>query len=106
MATTTAAARRSARGTGPTAWSAARPAAAAAYAALGLVGHRALDTTAFDLSVFDYAIWTTATGGPAGYVPMFGHSLFAQHFMPTLLLLAPVSRVFDSPAYLIVLQTV
>lgn len=36
---------------------------------------------------------------------MFRYSLFAQHFMPTLLLLAPLSRLFDSPAYLIVLQT-
>ena len=42
---------------------------------------------------------------PLGYVPMFRYSLFAQHFMPTLLLLAPLSRLFDSPAYLIVLQT-
>jgi uncharacterized membrane protein len=75
------------------------------YSALGLVTHRALRTNAFDLSVFDYALWTTSSGGPLGYVPMFRHSLFAQHFMPTLLLLAPLSRLFDSPAYLIVLQT-
>jgi uncharacterized membrane protein len=74
------------------------------YSALGLASHRALGTNAFDLSVFDYAIWTTASGGPLAYVPMFRHSLFAQHFMPTLLLLAPLGRVFDSPAYLIVVQ--
>ena len=74
------------------------------YAALGLASHRSLHTNAFDLSVFDYALWSTATGGPIGYVPMFRHSLFAQHFMPTLLLLAPLARLFDSPAYLIVLQ--
>lgn len=54
--------------------------------------------------MFDYAPWTTASGGPVAYVPMFRHSLFAQHFMPTLLLLAPLGRLFDSPAYLIVLQ--
>ena len=53
--------------------------------ALGLAAHRSLHTNAFDLSVFDYALWSTATGGPVAYVPMFRHSLFAQHFMPTLL---------------------
>jgi uncharacterized membrane protein len=57
------------------------------------------------LSVFDYALWTTASGGGVAYVPMFRHSLFAQHFMPTLLLLSPLSRLFGSPAYLIVVQT-
>src|SRR5262245_55203473 len=35
---------------------------------------------------------------------MFRHSLFAQHFMPTLLLLSPLARLFDGPAWLIVLQ--
>jgi uncharacterized membrane protein len=79
--------------------------AALVYLALGLATHRTLGTNAFDLSVFDYALWTTASGGPLAYVPMFRHSLFAQHFMPTLLLLAPLARVFDSPQYLIAIQT-
>ena len=74
------------------------------HAALGLISNYSLRTNAFDLSVFDYALWTTATGERLAYVPMFGHSLFAQHFMPTLLLLAPLSRVIGSPVYLIVLQ--
>lgn len=74
------------------------------YLALGIVTHRALGTNAFDLSVFDYALWTTVSGGPLAYVPMFRYSLFAQHFMPTLLALAPLARVFDSPQYLIAIQ--
>ena len=74
------------------------------YSGLGLAAHRSLHTNAFDLSVFDYALWTTATGGPVGYVPMFRHSLFAQHFMPTLLALSPIARLFDGPAWLIVVQ--
>lgn len=74
--------------------------------ALGLMTHRALGTNAFDLSVFDYALWTTASGEGLAFVPMFRHSLFAQHFMPTLLLLSPLSLIFDSPVYLIVLQTI
>jgi uncharacterized membrane protein len=55
--------------------------------------------------VFDSALWTTASGGPLAYVPLYGHSLFVQHFMPTLLLLAPLTRMFDSPTYLIIVQT-
>jgi uncharacterized membrane protein len=74
------------------------------YSSFGLAAHRSLHTNAFDLSVFDYAAWTTATSGPIAYVPMFRHSLFAQHFMPTLLALSPLARAFDGPAWLIVLQ--
>ena len=74
------------------------------YSALGFAAHRSLQSNAFDLSVFDYALWSTATGGPVAYVPMFRHSLFAQHFMPTLLLLSPLARLFDGPEWLIVLQ--
>lgn len=75
------------------------------HTALGLIAHFSLRTNAFDLSVFDYALWTTASGERLAFVPMFGHSLFAQHFMPTLLLLAPMPLVIGSPVYLIVLQT-
>ena len=74
------------------------------YSSLGLAAHRSLHTNAFDLSVFDYALWTTGTGGPIAYVPMFRHSLFAQHFMPTLLVLSPLARLFDGPAWLIPVQ--
>jgi uncharacterized membrane protein len=74
------------------------------YSSLGLAAHRSLHSNAFDLSVFDYAVWTTASGGPLAYVPMFRHSLFAQHFMPTLLAWSPLGRLFDGPAWLIVLQ--
>ena len=74
------------------------------YSSFGLAAHRSLHTNAFDLSVFDYAVWTTASGGPIAYVPMFRHSQFAQHFMPTLLALSPLARLSDGPAWLIVLQ--
>lgn len=53
------------------------------YVTLGLIAHFSLRTNAFDLSVFDYALWSSVTGEPLGYVPLFQHSLFAQHFMPT-----------------------
>jgi uncharacterized membrane protein len=75
------------------------------YCSLGLVRHYSLETNGFDLSVFDYALWTTGTGRGTAYVPMFGYSLFAQHAMPTLLLLSPLAMVFGSPVYLIVAQS-
>lgn len=75
------------------------------YLCLGLSSHYQLRTSAFDLSVFDYAIWNTGTGGSLAFVPMFGFSLLAQHFMPTLLLLAPFGLLFHGPVYLIVLQS-
>jgi uncharacterized membrane protein len=72
---------------------------------IGLSAHHQLRTAGFDLSVFDYAIWNTGTGGAVAFVPMFGHSLLAQHFMPTLLLLAPLGAFFETPVYLIALQS-
>jgi len=72
--------------------------------ALGLGAHRALRTNAFDLSVFDYALWCSIRGDGLGYVPMFSHSLFAQHTMPSLLLLAPLTALFEGPQYLLVSQ--
>ena len=76
-----------------------------AHLFLGITAHQQLRTPGFDLSVFDYAIWNTGVGGAVGFVPMFGHSLLAQHFMPTLLLLAPLGVLFDTPVYLIALQS-
>jgi uncharacterized membrane protein len=74
------------------------------YAAIGLWSQRGFGTNAFDLSVFDYALWTSGQGERLAFVPMFGYSLFAQHFMPTLLLLTPFPSIFPSPTYLIVIQ--
>ena len=76
-----------------------------AHLVIGITAHQQLRTPGFDLSVFDYAIWNTGVGGAVGFVPMFGHSLLAQHFMPTLLLLAPLGALFDTPVYLIALQS-
>jgi uncharacterized membrane protein len=72
-------------------------------APLALVDHYSLRTTAFDLSVFDYALWS-ALHGRLGDVPFLGHSLFSHHFMPTLLLLVPVYALFPSSTLLILLQ--
>lgn len=68
-----------------------------------LVGHLSLNTNAYDLSVFDYALWSL-TRGERGVVPFIGHSIFSHHFMPILAVLAPVYALFQSSAALVVLQ--
>ena len=68
-----------------------------------LLEHYSLHTNAHDLSVFDYALWSSLRG-EAMYVPFYGHSLLANHAMPTLWTLLPIYVVFQSPATLLVLQ--
>ena len=67
--------------------------------------HWSFRTNAFDLSVFDYALWSTLDGR-LGQVPFMGHSLFSHHFMPSLLLLLPAYALVPSPAFLIAVQLV
>jgi uncharacterized membrane protein len=77
----------------------------ALYTWRSTVGHYSLGTNAFDLSVFDYALWNLVHHG-TGYVPFMGHSIFSHHFMPILVVLAPVYAVFQSPVFLLVFQLV
>jgi uncharacterized membrane protein len=73
------------------------------YTTRALNAHWAFRTNAFDLSVFDYALWSTGRIG-LGYVPFMGHSLFSHHFMPTLLALWAPYQLFLSPVFLIAVQ--
>ena len=68
-------------------------------------GHLNLRTNAYDLSVFDYALWSTGRIR-LGWVPFMGQSLFSQHFMPTLLVLWPAYQIIPSPIFLIAVQLV
>ena len=68
-----------------------------------LTAHFSLETNAFDLSVFDYALWSLAHGQP-GFVPFIGHSIFSHHFMPILAVLVPLYAPFQSATFLIVFQ--
>jgi uncharacterized membrane protein len=70
---------------------------------LGLARHLALQSNAYDLSVFDYALWSTLRGAP-GHVPFFGHSLWSHHVMPALCGLLPLYALFPSPVLLIAVQ--
>jgi uncharacterized membrane protein len=73
------------------------------YGARAIAAHLALRTNAYDLSVFDYALWSTGRLGLA-YVPFMGHSLFSHHFMPTLFLLWLPYQLFASPVFLMAVQ--
>ena len=73
------------------------------YVWRALANHFALGTNAYDLSVFDYAIWNLTSSHP-GFVPFFGHALFSEHFMPVLYLLRPLYWLFPTPTLLLVLQ--
>jgi uncharacterized membrane protein len=75
----------------------------AMYAVIGIISHLSLRTNAFDLSIFDYAIWNSLNGR-VGWVPFIGHSIFSEHFMPILLLILPAYALWQSPILLILLQ--
>lgn len=77
----------------------------AVYLPSGLIGHFSLRTNAFDLSVFDYALWSLRSG-ELGTVPFMGQSLFSHHFMPSLGVVLIPYAVWPSPVCLIVVQTV
>lgn len=76
----------------------------AAYVAVLSLDHLTLHTNAFDLSVFDYALWSTSNGPRLGWVPFIDQSLLSHHFMPTLWLLWPVHLVVPTPWLLIAVQ--
>ena len=76
-----------------------------------VAGHYSLGTNAFDLSVFDYSIWSLAHGGN-GFVPFYGYSLFGHHFGPFLLVFVPFYALFEhglgasfpTPVFLLLVQ--
>lgn len=78
----------------------------ALYGAALSLDHLTLRTNAFDLSVFDYALWSTTDGVRAGDVPFYKHSLSSHHFMPTLWVLWPLHALTSGPELLIGVQFV
>jgi len=81
--------------------------AAAAYAALvgaaSLARHYAIRSGGYDLGIFDQAVWLLGHGHePLSTIR--GRNLFADHFQPALVLLAPLGALGVTPAALLVLQ--
>ncbi|HEX5215683.1 MAG TPA: DUF2079 domain-containing protein [Vicinamibacterales bacterium] len=75
------------------------------YGWRGVANHFGLGTNAYDLSVFDYALWSLTHGGH-GTVSFLGHSIFSEHFMPVLYVLAPAHWLSPSPVFLLLIQAV
>jgi uncharacterized membrane protein len=73
------------------------------YGWRAVVGYLSLATQGYDLSRFDWALWSSMHGH-LGAVPFMGHSIFSHHAMPVLFILLPVYAVFQSPLFLVFLQ--
>ncbi len=68
--------------------------------------HQAFQSTAFDLGIYDQALWNTTHGDILRSTNEAGFdSLLADHFQPTLLLFALLYLVHAGPATLLVGQT-
>ena len=74
------------------------------FLSLILLDHFTLRTNGFDLSVFDYALWSTTHGPRLGFIPFYHLSLSSFHVMPTLWLLWPAHFILPSPVLLIAVQ--
>lgn len=72
--------------------------------AVGIQRHQALATRAFDLGIFDQAVWTTSQGHFLFSSIKDNICLLGDHFSPILALLAPLYWVWADPRVLIVLQ--
>lgn len=72
-----------------------------------ILKHHAFLTSAFDLGIFDQALWSTLHGKFL-YTTLYGEEAsitFAHHFQPILLLILPIYTVYQSPETLLVLQS-
>ena len=74
------------------------------FVALRLLQHYSFGTNAFDLSIFDYALYFTLKGRflwtPFLAVP----NLLADHFSPLLLTLLPLYLLYEGPHALLIVQ--
>lgn len=68
-----------------------------------IVQHIVFWTGAYDLSMFDYAIFNTLKGNFM-YTPMLGRSFFSEHFSPILLFFVPIYSLYASPVILLIAQ--
>jgi uncharacterized membrane protein len=82
--------------------------AAGAYAgvvsAAALVRHDRFRSGGYDLGIFDQAIWLLGHGY-APFSTVRGRNLFADHFQPALVLLAPLGALSITPTALFILQS-
>jgi uncharacterized membrane protein len=73
--------------------------------ALSIYRHLSLQSTTFDLAVFDQALWKMAHGH-SPQVTMIGWNIFADHLSPVLLLFVPLYRIAATPYWLFAAQAI
>ncbi|MGW9211212.1 DUF2079 domain-containing protein [Embleya sp. NPDC055664] len=79
--------------------------ACALYAAHGVRRQHRLETTGFDLGIFEQVVRSYAHGrAPVADLKGAGYNVFGDHFHPILALLAPVYRIFPAAETLLVAQ--
>jgi uncharacterized membrane protein len=79
----------------------------AVFSALSVARHEAFETSAFDLSLYDQAVWNTLHGRPFRSTNEEGLDiLLADHFEPILLPLSLLYLIYSSPKTLLIAQTV
>jgi uncharacterized membrane protein len=77
------------------------------YSALSVSRHLHLESTAYDLGIFEQALRSYAElRAPVSELKGAGFNLLGDHFHPALALLAPLYRLFPSPVTLLVAQAV
>ena len=77
------------------------------FTAFSLRRHDAFLTTAFDLGIYDQAIWNSLHGRILRSTNEEGFDiLLADHVQPILLLISPLYLIYSSPRTLLLLQTV
>jgi uncharacterized membrane protein len=81
---------------------------AAAFSALSVLRHRALQTGRFDLGNMVQAVWSTAHGHPLRVTGLRGDGIsrLAAHFDPILAAFAPLWLAWPSPDVLLVTQAI
>lgn len=79
----------------------------ATFGTLATREHLAFESSAFDMGVYDQALWNAAQGRGLALtlVPFIGLNRFAIHVEPILFLLVPLYWLWPSPLWLIWIQT-
>jgi uncharacterized membrane protein len=80
---------------------------AAAYSALSVLRHRHFESSAYDLGIFDQAVWQYSQfRAPLDSVRsnLLTENLLGDHFHPVLALLAPLFWIYDNVEALLVAQ--
>jgi len=75
------------------------------YATLAVLRHRALETSGYDLGIFEQEVRSYASGHwPTATLKGPGFPLLGDHFSPIVALIAPLYRIAPSPVTLLVVQ--